>query len=360
MQTRIGILVLAWLSAGLTNSAWAQALNPADYASLGSSFTGGIIDTNTATINGSIQGIFVNNIAVFTFDQIVIGSGSSVTASGAKPFALLSKSNISVLGTGLVAIEGQSALSLNAGGLGGPGGGNGGDNHQNGFGPGHGWTASNFGGGGGGGFGGYGGAGTHSALGGLSYGDLTVQLMGGSGGAGSAYINGGGGGGAGGLEMAALGDITISSTNGIRATGGAGSNVRAGGGGNGGGVFLVATNITVSGPVNVSGGLGGNGMSEGGGGGGGGHIVLQAWNSLNYDASLLHLEGGTGGFDPGFNMIGQPGQNGLLTIVAVPEPVSVIISSGALMIGASILFRRSRRKHRRTRQQQNRSSSTLQ
>ena len=209
-----------------------------DFASLGAFPTAPgtyAIDTNgpSPSLSGpgnvSIRGEVSNGIAVFDFTTINIGSGETITASGAFPLALLSRGDITINGT-------IDVSASNTGG--GPGGGAGGDTStQTGIGGGPG--GGSFGSGGG--FGGPGGTSGATIGGGVSYGDLLQTLQGGSGG-GAGGIPGLGGGGGGGIEIGALGGITIGG-NGILADGGAGGPgsvgaSNAGGGGSGGGILI--------------------------------------------------------------------------------------------------------------------------
>ena len=83
-------------------------LNPLDFLSLGAFPTAPgtyTIDTNgpipslSGPGNVSIRGEVSNGIAVFDFTTINIGGGETITASGAYPLALLSRSDITINGT---------------------------------------------------------------------------------------------------------------------------------------------------------------------------------------------------------------------------------------------------------------------
>jgi hypothetical protein len=187
-QGRYGGAALAafWITVGL---APAQPLHVGDFDSLGPFPTApGVYKVDTSgtptlvTPDGTvIEGVVFEDIAVFTFDDILVGDGMTLTASGDRPLALLSYRDVTVGGTGLISVRGQSGV-VGTAGLGGPGGGGGGaggtaGNPGNpGSGPGGGGGGVTAGGGGGG-FGGSGGG----AFGGPSYGDLALALEGGSG-----------------------------------------------------------------------------------------------------------------------------------------------------------------------------------
>ncbi len=140
-----------------------------------------------------------------------------------------------------------------------------------------------------GGGGGYGGAGALSTNGdGLAFGDLLVQLQGGSGGGGGKGWPGvggaapvyGGGGGAGGaaIELGSLRYLRLNHYANINVSGGYGGSAMtinigaSGGGGSGGGVLLHAVGVLAhDGYVLANGGHSGSGST-----GGGGRIAIQA------------------------------------------------------------------------------------
>ena len=242
-----------------------------------------VIDTTNRTITGSSQlanivtantGYGVYEIAVFVFDSFELDLGRTITATGNRPLALLSKGSMTIVG-----IINVSAAGIVAGAGGGAGGVlptlDGGaaagapnntafpDAASNGFG-------RNLGanqGGGGGGFGGAGGSGSYrdsannhgpANNGGASYGDLTLGIQGGSGGAMGitppfhvgTFRSARGGGGGGGVELGAIDDILISGqilANGADGLGSAGSGIdAAGGGGAGGGILVHGTTVTIA------------------------------------------------------------------------------------------------------------------
>jgi hypothetical protein len=275
-------------------------------------------------------------LAVFSFDSIVLAEDTQIIVKGDRGLALLSKDTIllettlSVAGAaGAKMVRGPQVAA--SGGPGGEGGlyaktldsapppadrGNGGPPAKdNGF-PGQGFGAGlNYRcqGGTAGSGAGYGGAGGDTSEGsgegghnhgknqpmpgGPAYGDAPLaELFGGSGGAGGSndrgYDNAGGGGGGGAISLVALRGITIGSKGRILATGGAGGVARAcGGGGSGGGILLAAPSIVLNdeAQVDARGGDGGDGgpaveaeIKKGagrrntgsGGGGGGGRIAF--------------------------------------------------------------------------------------
>ncbi len=294
--TRTAALVLLLGGAG---AAAAAPLNPDDYGSLGTLATAAgaytINTSGTPTLSGpgvNLSGVVVGGVAVFDFDSITIGAGTTISASAALPLALLSRQGVSVGGS----IDVGAPL-FSPSGAGGPGASNLGiggagqvvptDYYP--YGPPQPYTIT--GGFGGGGFGGQGGAGgdmhffnfgsgsnfvAHGGLGGGTYGDLSAQLQGGSAGGGGAF----GGGGA--IELGAIGAITIT---GSIAANGAGdlfgnpySDPYAGdGGGSGGGILIHGGAVTLNGLLSAVGGAGGpspygaqvEAIGAGGGGGGG-------------------------------------------------------------------------------------------
>ena len=142
-------------------------LNPLDYASLGAFPTGqGTYQFNTSgvpTLTGPgvrIEGIVVDLVAVFVFDDIRIPPEMVVNSVGSRPLALLSRRSVMVEGP-VTVWAGESFRGV-------------GDD-----------SFSSPGGGGGGGFGGAGGSGWDydgglSAYGGTPYGDILMELQGGS------------------------------------------------------------------------------------------------------------------------------------------------------------------------------------
>lgn len=258
-----------------------------------------------------ITGVVAEKIAVFTFDAIGIGDGMIVTASGGRPLALLSYSDVTIAGTGRIDVSGASAVLQNPG-RGGPGGGAGGAGGQGGPGQGRGYGQGS----GGGGFGGRGGRGAPS--GGRTYGNLLRGLKGGSGGGGAfsslGGSGGGGGGGGGALEIVALGTITVGG-NGIVTMGGRGASstrlhTNGGGGGSGGGVLLSGNAVRVNSIVDARGGIGGtaNRGIVGGGGGGGQVFILYGSGGLSGTGVITVAGGGS---------LDSPGQEGRLEFIDV-------------------------------------------
>ncbi|WP_442482003.1 hypothetical protein [Aeoliella sp. SH292] len=298
----LAVAVVTLTVAGGISPARGALLNPLAHTSLGD-FEVGIgnavtIDTNTAElrVNGilAFTGVINNQagaadplsgapeLAVFSFDNILIGPGVAVTVTGDRGLSLLSRGDVTI----------RSPLSVSGGNYAAPGqaGGYAGAAIGNGTGPGAGkaTTIGNYAGAGGGGYGGAGGNGegynpTDSA-GGAAYpvtNTLSGTLFGGSGGA--AGINGGtygaGGSGGGVLEISALGNVdlrsAISSNGGLA---GVGANNFGGGGGGSGGSIRIAgatVNLGPSGAVAANGGAGGGTGSLAGGGGSGGRILVQ-------------------------------------------------------------------------------------
>jgi hypothetical protein len=315
-------MLVAGVCVGITPSALAAPLDPNGFTSLGTlNISSGMltIDTSTLQVAGAAsftgvvhaQGGGLPDIAVFAFDNINIGSGVTVTVSGARPVALLSKGN-AVVGAALD-VSAVDALFETVGGAAGPGGAGGGDGGVHdpplaptaGAGPGGGGVS-----GGGGGFGGAGGLATQGPTsGGPAYGNLATGLQGGSGGAGHNamifpqtgdwYPGSAGGGGGGAVEIGAIGQIQLASVT-SRGGGAGDSFLTAGGGGSGGAVLLHGTTISISGSIIADGGesmtpqfVGGVG---GGGGGGGGRVLaIPATYVLGAATPTASVAGGAGG-----------------------------------------------------------------
>jgi hypothetical protein len=307
MRTHPIIWAILIVLSGAAGPAKADPLNVTDFDSLGEfPSRPGIYAINTsgdprltAPDGTVIGGVVFNDLAVFTFDAIVIGTDMTITAGGDRPLALLSYSDAIIHGTGIINVSGQTVqgLSAGSGGPGGDGGGNGGSAGQAGA-PGGGPGGGSGGnlttpGGGGGGFGGAGGG----PNGGSAYGDLTVFLEGGSGGGGGfggahAGARGGGGGGGGGtIEIGALGDIIIAGDS-IQAMGGSGglpfrAGSGSGGGGSGGGIFLHGDSVVLLSLLKATGGNGGSG-------GGGGQVLILTGAGGFWDEAGIDVSGGTG------------------------------------------------------------------
>ena len=322
-----GLLILA-----LQHAAIAAALDPDDFTSLGTlSLTSGdyTFDTTAMTIvensapgtvlftgveddqNGQADSfaggsdtVGVNgipHIAVFTFDDISIDGTNSITITGNRAIALLSKSNLyldETLSVDAVPAPDPTAPEAQFGGKAGPGGFDGGTtgvNGGDGEGPG---GASGFNGigsvGSSGGFGGNGRAG-NGAPAGMSYGDLLQALQGGSGGGDSGTVvtpedRGPGGGGGGAIMLVASQAITIDSNGVVSARGADGYSRDSvaipgfvgspGGGGSGGGIILAGLDVIINGQV-VADSL----VTTGGLTGGGGRVLVAGYSSFLFGST---------------------------------------------------------------------------
>jgi hypothetical protein len=369
VTTRTAALVLLLGGAG---TAGAAPLNPDDYSSLGALATAAgaytINTSGTPTLSGpgvNLSGVIVGGVAVFDFDSISIGAGSTIVATGALPLALLSRQGLSVGGS----IDVSAPLfSPGVGGAGATNVGVGGagqvvqtDYYP--YGPYQPYTIS--GGYGGGGFGGQGGAGgdrrfynfgsgsnfaAHGGLGGGSYGDLSAHLQGGSAGGGGVF----GGGGA--IELGAIGVISITGkvmANGAGDLFGSTSNDPYGGsgGGSGGGILIHGGTVTLDGLLSAVGGNGAPSPSGAyvpaigaGGGGGGGLILIETTPGGFTGSGSFDVSGGVGGQAGRYIIDPQGPPAGGDTIVAAeaPEPASVAML-GAGLAGVLVLARRSGR-----------------
>jgi hypothetical protein len=289
--------------------------HPDDCASLGTisaTMTNLTFNTDTLTVTGitpefsatGVVGLTASNteVAVFTFDSIIINSPPTVT--GSRPLAILSKSDFTL------------ATTINANGTGGGHGANGvgviggydgGDsprtdqppvNAHAGQGPGGsaGSTGtSDLTTSGGGAYGGAGGAG--DLAGGTIYGTAALDDLRGGSGAGGTHNKGGGAGG-GAIEMVAAANLVFTSTSSVSVKGGAGAASGAqltSGGGSGGAILLWGNQVSLQGTLNASGGNGGNasGAQSNGGGGGGGRIAIYHESGINTDGSSIIVSGGT-------------------------------------------------------------------
>lgn len=300
-------ILLALATEFFTAPLQAALINPLAYSSLGSFEVGTgnavVIDTtlNEIRVNGilAFTGTVDNQagaadapagipeLAVFSFDQISIAPGVTVTVTGNRGLALLSRADVTV----------HSTISVNGGDYAAPspaGGFAGGNTANHGTGPGAGFatTVGNYAGAGGGGHGGAGGQGGGyggtDAAGGPSYpafGSLVGPLYAGSGGAsgrnGDSYGAGGGGGGV--LEISALGDVNVFApiTSNGGAAGVAANGYGGGGGGSGGSIRIAGKHVDVdlAGAISANGSAGGmafgGGGGNAGGGGGGGRVLVQ-------------------------------------------------------------------------------------
>ena len=270
------LLVLA-----MAVDAFPAPLNPLDYGSLGKFPTAAgtyLFDTSgVPTLIGPgvrLEGIVVDGVAVFTFDDIWVPSDVILNCVGiSRPLALLSHRSVTVEGrisAGACGSEYGDGCSLGCGGN----------------------SPFESGPGGGGGFGGagYGWGPNEGGYGGASHGDILVALQGGSsGGAGADFLGWpayGGGTGGGALELGAVDTIAIRGP-GIYADGGPGYKsgpdifctgeeyTGGGGGGSGGGILVHADTVALETRLSARGGYGGSGCGgPGGGGGGGGRIAI--------------------------------------------------------------------------------------
>jgi hypothetical protein len=314
-------------------------------------------DTTALTITGpgptNITGANVGGVAVFSFDNVNIAAGVSISSQGSRPFKLVASGSLTVGGS--ILAGGSSATDFTEGPIaGGPGGAAGADAFPNaGAGTGGGGAApSRDDGGGGGGFGGTGargglsGGGGAAGAGGAAYGNLNATLQGGSGGAGGTdggnAVGGGGGGGA----VALFGSsVTIAAGGSVRADGGSGASGGCGasGGGSGGGVVIHGDTVQVNGLLTARGGEGGAGGGCGdGGGGGGGRIAYQFRTLLaSGSTSISGGQSGTrstdgccthGGLSPDVS-----GDAGVVTLrqaaSSTTGPATAVSSSGATLNG---------------------------
>jgi len=348
-------------------------LNPTDYTPLANSLgafdplTNVTFNTDTLAISGGFTGVGTTananagfgayQIAVFAFTDFELDSGVTITATGSRPLALLSLSDLTIAGV----IDVSATLDpsfANGERIAGPGGGNGGlgsnlpvfNSGQPAAGAaansvGNPVTASSGGGPGGGTGGAFGGNGGRaegqflSLMGpaGQAYANLAAGIQGGSGGGtaggglfiGSGYLAGGGGGG-GGIELGAVGTLEVSAGGQIVADGGDGAqgvnfvNVGSGGGGAGGGILLHATNVNQFGHLRANGGNGGTDGEKSGGGGGAGKIMI-AYSTTGTFNNAGGTQSAVGGV-PWFNgaLGGEAGQSSPATIVAESTAAPII------------------------------------
>jgi hypothetical protein len=268
-------------------------------------------------------------MAVFTFDEIDIGSGVSVTVTGNRGLVLASKSTF-LLNSTINVAGGNQPSGNGAATAGGPGGagtslttgnepppsnGGNGSNSGTGIGPGGGTYDGT-----GGGYGGIGGGDANRDMSAPTYGDKQLtNLYGGSGGGGG--VGGGGTGGGGSLELVASLSCELGSSAKIYIDGGNGTQVsdnngNKGGGGSGGGLILAALNLTVNSSALID-ASGGNGQRRGAsgnsgytGGGGGGGRVAWYYTTLVYGGSRTTRTLGDGTSADVPNMIDiEPGDN---------------------------------------------------
>ena len=232
------------------------------------------VDTDSLTFTGPdgvvFNGTNVNGVASFVFDDFLLLPTANIVTTGSRPTALVSRSDLQVNGT----IAARSGLVTIGQG-------------QDGFGQ----------GGGGGGYGGAGGNGQdNGGAGGVTYGDLTSELLGGSNGGDTSGFFGSSSGGFGGgaIRLEAAGQLDIFGS--VTANGGVGGNVGyGGGGGSGGAIFLSAPEITLAALLAADGGRGGVGTFDNGGGGGGGRILIETFENGFNNFGTISVAGGRGG-----------------------------------------------------------------
>jgi hypothetical protein len=311
----------------LTQLARSEPLNPLEFPSLGSVSIpreNCSIDTDAATFEAPYpivyHGTIHGSVVVFNFDSLSVASGATIWVHGSKPMAILSKGNL--LLAGAIVANGSdgstaSAVIVGAGGSGVAGGGYGGNGsglnkiggHGGGFGGGRGELG--YPGGVRPGGGSFGGEGVYSLPpDGIPYGDLLLQLQGGSGGGGGQGRSGpggspvsygsGGGAGGGAIELGAIGAVWIRPTAHIEVSGGSGGSGTVldlgscGAGGSGGGVIIHGAIVQVSHGVviNARGGKNNYGFV-----GGGGRIALHAPEILS--AGTMSVAAGGAGATSG-------------------------------------------------------------
>ena len=347
--------LLALLAASLPTPGQADPLDPLAFAPLGTlSLAAGqyLIDTSGAapTLQNAAhqtlytgvlfdQGTTFNRtVAVFDFQAISVAAGATLTASGDRPLALLSRAGFSLAGTLDAAGRNGGNQGAGVGGAGGPGAGAGGNGS-----PGTGQAQPGGGpGGGGGGYdglgnGSWGNGGAHGGDGNgwnpaltasLAYGDLPHQLLAGSGGGGTGRnlfgTGAGGGGGGGAVELGASGNLTLAVTGKVLAAGGLGGSGLAvnGGGGSGGGLFFHAPSISFEASV--------LGLPEARADGeSGGRIAfLTADGTVAGNLNSVTVSGA------GF---GHPGVITFGVLAAVPEPASLALMLSGL--GGLVMLR---------------------
>lgn len=326
----LGLLVGTFLLTAPT-PAYAQR-DPNAFASLGTlNVSSGTltIDTDNLTMSGaaSFNGVLLPQndgfpAAVFTFSDINLGSGASVSIVGGRPLILLSQGNASI----------QPNLSV--ANFFAPGG------YRGAFVGGFGVAESSGGNGPGGGpeFGtigtgaGHGGAGGGATLGwgGPTYGDLLKTLVGGS--SGGATTNGptvqsSGGGGA--IEIGATGSLSVAFIDASAQAFGIPSGTAVGGSAGGGILLHGGSSVTLNGSLVAQGSSGFGNFSATGGGGG--RIAVLGQNSYTLGNSLsgFFVAGGSGNFS------GAQGMAGVITIGAatsiIPFGKSAVIDDAPII-----------------------------
>ncbi len=274
--------LMALAITGLPGAGHADPLDPLGFASLGTlSLGAGSYFINTSGVAPTLLGAgnavlytgvlfdqgtaFDRRVAVFDFQAITVAADATLTATGDKPLALLSKTSFLFAGTFDAAGRRGGDQGAGVAGVGGPGAGAGGmgsaggGQAQAGAGPGGGLGGyDGLGNGSWGGGGAYGGAGT--AINpylppATAYGDLPHLLLAGSGGGGTGRnlfgSGAGGGGGGGAVELGARTYLALAVGAQVLATGadGGGGLAIIAGGGSGGGLFFHAPSITFEGSI---------------------------------------------------------------------------------------------------------------
>ena len=201
------------------------------------------------------------------FSNLVVTSGSSVTARGADTnlhLALLG--DLTVAGDSRIFMDGKGFALTN--------------------GPGAGESLGNRGAGGG--YGGAGGASASGAIGGSEYGAEARPVDRGSGGGlgSGAPASGSEGGGA--IRLAVAGTMVL---DGVVSANGAAGQQDDSGGGSGGSVWITASQLTGGGALQA---IGGEGELYGGGGGGGGRVAV--YSLMNTYTGSVSVAGGVGAF----------------------------------------------------------------
>lgn len=228
----------------------------------------------------------IDNNALYSFDNLTIVSGVTVTSIGAA----------GGVGAGVAGSNGFGVAAGGNGGVGGyvyiPGG-----NYSGGGG------AANY---------------NHAGGGGGNY----------SGGGGGSVGNGGN---AGGIVNISADRITIAGTINVTGSSGGNDSMSAGGGGGGGNIFLYGNSIIITGVLNASGGPGGaqtsgNGASGGGGGGG----VINITYACSYTAGTYSVAGGAAG-SSAMGSYGGNGTNGTI-VVTLNRPTLLRFFSNSLNI----------------------------
>ena len=253
------------------------ALNPALDLAAGEL----LVNSDSLRIEGAIEasGSLMStdsgrHVAIFSFEDINLGTDVTVNFTGNYPVALLSRNNIRLDGKLLLNGADGDTKSKRFGGInggegstGGAAGGYGGSKAKPGEGPGGGKVT--------------GGGASHATYGAFANnnsspsgepGDAvynlsasTIDMIGGSGGAGGQkdlWVGSGGAGG-GALQLRASNAVVLGENARVSMDGGDGGNADAGGGGGSGGTLIVkAMNITHAGTISARGGNGGNKKGE--------------------------------------------------------------------------------------------------